>query len=159
MHHRQAVGKLKAECERSPSLKNTERSNEPGSQLAFDPKAASAPKWRHFEVCQVTNFEVNTTVLFVIIGLLPRLCFLQVLSDHLDPVLSFLNHIWTEQLPFSCFGPIQRSPALPDIQDLEGCCLQACLIAVVVRELSIRQTFFPLHDKRDDTCSKHFLED
>src|ERR1043165_8392759 len=111
MHHSQAVGKLQAERERSPSLKNAERSKEPGSQLSFDPKAVSAPKWRHFEVCQVTNFEVNTTVLFVIIGLMPRLCCLEVISDHLDPILSFLNHIWTEQLPFSCLGPIQRSLA------------------------------------------------
>src|SRR3954469_12038390 len=159
MHHVQTVGKLKAERERSPSLKNAERSNEPGSQLAFDPKAVSAPKWRHFEVCQVTYFEINTTVLLVIIGLLPRLCCLEMLSDHLDLVLSFLNHIWTEQLPFSCFGPIQRSPALPAIQDLEGGCLQTFLIAIVVRKLSIRQTIFPLHGKGDHTCSQHALKD
>src|SRR3954467_6945108 len=106
MHHSQDVWKLKAERERSPSLKNEERSNEPWSQLSFDPKAVSAPKWRHFEVCQITNFEVNTTVLLIIIGLLPRLCCLEVLSDHFDSVLSFLDDIWTEQLPFSCFGPI-----------------------------------------------------
>src|SRR3954469_20840760 len=153
MHHVQAIGKLKAERKRSPSLKNAERPNEPGNQLAFDPKAVSAPKWRHFEVCQVTNFEINTTVLLVMIGLLPRLCCLEVLSDHFDPILSFLGGIWTEQLPFSCFGPIQRSPALPAIQDLEGGCLQTCLIDVVVRKLSIRQTLFPLHDKGDHTCS------
>src|ERR1043165_1841905 len=158
MHHSQAVGKLKAERERSPSLKNAERSNEPGSQLAFDPKAVGATKCRHFEVCQVTNNEINTMVLFVIIGLLPRLCCLEVLSDQLDPVLSFLDHIWTEQLPFSCFGPIQRSPALPAIQDLEGGCLQTCLIAVVVRKLSIQQTLFPLHAKRDHTCPQHVLK-
>src|SRR3954466_3989792 len=159
MYHVQTVGKLKAERERSPSLKNAERSNEPGSQLALDPKAVSAPKWRHFEVCQITNFEVNTTVLFVIIGLLPRLCCLEVLSDHFDPVLRFLDGIWTEQLPFSCFGPIQRSPALPAIQDLEGGSLQTCLIVVVVRKLSIRQAFFPLHAKGDHTCSQHVLKD
>src|SRR3954466_12198540 len=158
MHHSQTVGKLKAERERSPSLKNAERSNEPGSQLAFDPKAVSAPKWRHFEVCQITNFEVNTTLLLVIIGLLPRLCCLEVLSDHFDPVLSFLDGIWTEQLPFSCFGPIQQSRALPAIQDLERSCLQTCLIAVVVRKLSVRQAFFPLHANGDHTCSQHVLE-
>src|SRR3954469_12841445 len=156
MHHSQAVEKLKAERESSPSLKNAERSNEPGSQLAFDPKAVSAPKWRHFEVCQVTNFEMNTTVLLVIIGLLPRLCCLEVLSDHFNPFLRFLNDIWTEQLPFSCFGPIQRSPALPSIQDLEGGCLQTCLIAVVVRKLSVRQTLFPLHATRNHTCPQGF---
>src|SRR3954467_7080565 len=105
MHHSQAVWKLKAECERSPSLKDAERTNEPGSQLAFDPKAVSAPKWGHFEVCQVTNFEVNTTVLFVIIGLLPRLSCLEVLPDHFDPVFCLLDHVWTEQLPLSCLRP------------------------------------------------------
>src|SRR3954467_9052877 len=158
MHHSQTVWKLEAERERYSSLKNTERTNEPGSQLAFDPKAVSAPKWRHFEVCIVTNFELNSTVLLVIIGLLPRLCCLEVLSDHFDPVLSFLNGIWTEQLPFSCFGPIQRSPALPAIQDLERSCLQTCLKAVVVRKLSVRQAFFPLHAKGDHTCSQHVLK-
>src|SRR4051812_39775109 len=158
MHHVQTVGKLKAERERSSSLKNAERTNEPGSQLSFDPKAVSSPKWRHFEVCQVTNFEINTTVLLIIIGLLPRLCCLEVLSDHIDPVLSFLEGIWTEQLPFSCFGPIQRSPTLPAIQDLERSCLQTCLIAVVVRKLSVRQAFFPFHAKGDHTCPQHVLK-
>src|SRR3954462_4786877 len=54
MHHSQAVWKLKAERERSSSLKNAKRTNEPGSRLAFDPKAVSDPKWIHFEVCEVT---------------------------------------------------------------------------------------------------------
>src|ERR1041384_4292937 len=45
MHHSQAVWELKSECERSPRLKNAERTNEPGSQLAFDPKAVSASQW------------------------------------------------------------------------------------------------------------------
>src|ERR1041384_627575 len=126
MHHSQAVWKLKAERERSLSLKDAERTNEPGSQLAFDPKAVSAPKWRHFEVCQVTNFEVNTTVLLVIIGLLPRLCFLEVLPDDLQLIFYLLDHVWTEQLPFSYLRPIQRCPALPSIQDLKGSCLQTC---------------------------------
>src|SRR3954469_25797725 len=45
MHHSQTVWELKAERERSSSLKNTKRTNEPGSQLAFDPKTVSAPKW------------------------------------------------------------------------------------------------------------------
>src|SRR3954468_17597424 len=45
MHHSQAMRKLEAERERSSSLKNTKRTNEPGSQLAFDPKTVSASKW------------------------------------------------------------------------------------------------------------------
>src|SRR3954465_2161362 len=45
MHHSQAIWKLEAERERSSSLKNMKRTNEPGSQLAFDPKTVSAPKW------------------------------------------------------------------------------------------------------------------
>src|ERR1043165_442776 len=108
MHHSQAVWKLKEERERSSSLKDAERTNEPGSQLAFGPKAVSAPKWRHFEVCKVTNFEVNTTVLFVIIGLLPRLCSLEMLPDDPDSFFCLLDHVWTEQLPLSCLGQIGR---------------------------------------------------
>src|SRR3954469_9921335 len=159
MHHGQAVGKLKAERERSPSLKNAERSNETGSQLDFDTKAVSAPQWRHFEVFPLTNLESYTMVPFVIIGLLPRLCCLEVLPDDLDLVFYLLDHIWTEKLPLACLGPVQNCPALPAIQDLKGCCLQTCLIVVVVRELSIGQAFFPLHAKRDDTRSKHVLKD
>src|ERR1044071_5663023 len=102
MHHSQAVWKLKAERERSPSLKNTERTNEPRSQLAFDPKAVSAPKWRHFEVCQVTNFEVNTTVLLVIIGLLPRLCCLEMLPDDPHLIFRLLDNVWTD----NCLSPV-----------------------------------------------------
>src|SRR3954464_11072660 len=159
MHHSQAIRELEAERERSPSLKDAERTNEPGSQLAFDPKAVSAPQWRHFDVCNVTNFEVNITVLLVIIGLLPRLCCLEMLPDDPDLVFCLLDHIWTEQLPLTCLGPVQRCPALPVIQDLKGSFLQTCLIAVVVRKLSIRQTLFPLNAKGDHTCSQHVLED
>src|ERR1041384_5746525 len=159
MHHSQAVWKLKAECERSSSLKDAERTNEPWSQLAFDPKAVSAPKWRHFEVCEVTNFEVNTTVLFVIVGLLPRLCSLEMLPDDPDLVFCLLDHVWTEQLPLAYLGPVQRCPAFEAIQNLKGSCLKACLKAVVVRKLRIWQTLFPLHAKGDHTCSQHVLED
>src|SRR4051794_23752934 len=139
MHHSQTVWKLEAERKRSPSLENAERTNEPGSQLAFDPKAVSAPKWRHFELSEVTNFEVNTTVLLVIIGLLPRLCCLEVLPDDPDLIFCLLDHVLTEQLPLSYLGPVQRCPELPAIQDLKGSCLQTCLIVVVVGKLSIRQ--------------------
>src|SRR3954465_12925742 len=45
MHHSQAIWKLEAERERSSILKNTKRTNESGSQLAFDPKTVSASKW------------------------------------------------------------------------------------------------------------------
>src|ERR1041384_301854 len=158
MHHSQPVWKLKTERKRPSSLKDAERTNEPWSQLAFDPKAMSAPKWRHFEVCHVTNFEVNTTVLLVIIGLLPRLCCLEMLPDDPHLIFCLLDHVWTEQLPLSCLGPVQRCPALSAIQDLKRSCLQTCLIAVVVGKLSIRQTLSPLHAKRDHTCPQHVLK-
>src|SRR3954465_6209024 len=150
---------LKAKRERSPSVKNAERANVSGSQLAFDPKAVSTPQQRHFEVCPLTNLESYTMVPFVIIGLLPRLCCLEVLPDDPHLVFCLRDHIWTEQLPLTCLGPVQRCPGLPSIQDLKGCCLQTCLIAVVVRELSIGQAFFPLHAKGYDTRSQHVLKD
>src|SRR4051812_24969489 len=130
MHHGQVVGKLKAKRERSPSLNNAERSNEPGSQLAFDTKAVSALQRRHFEVCPLTNLEIYTMVLFVIIGLLPRLRCLEMLPDDPHLIFCLLDHIWTEQLPLTCLGPAQRCPALAAIQDLKGSCLQTCLVAV-----------------------------
>src|SRR4051812_31328355 len=81
------------------------------------------------------------------------------LSDDPDLVFCLLDHIWTEQLPLACLGPVQRCPALAAIQDLKGSCLQTCLITVVVGKLSIRQTLFPLHAKGDHTCSQHLLKD
>src|SRR3954469_13758848 len=158
MHHRQTVKKLKEEGERSPSLKNTERPNKSGSKLAFDTKAVRTPQWRHFEVCPFTNLEIYTTVPFVIIGLLPRLCCLEELPDDPHLVFCLLDHIWTEQLPLTCLGPVQRCPSLPAIQDFKGCWLQTCMIVVVVRELGIWQALFPLHAKGDDTCSQHVVE-
>src|SRR4051812_30196923 len=110
-----------------------ERTNESGSQLAFDTKAMSSPEWRHLEVCPLTNLESNTTVPFVIIGLLPRLCCLEVLPDDPDLIFYLLDHICTEQLPLTCLGSVQRCPALPAIQDLKGGCLQTCLIDFVVK--------------------------
>src|ERR1043165_7649519 len=91
-------------------------------------------------------------------SLLPRLCSLEVLSDNIDPVFCLRDHIWTEKLPLTCLGPVQRCPALPAIQDLKGSCLHTCLVAVVVRKLSIRQALFPLHTKRDHKCPQHVLE-
>src|SRR3954467_13631392 len=126
MHHWQTVGKLKSERERSPSLKNMERAHKSRSKLAFDTKAVSTPQWRHFEVCPFTNFESYTMVPFVIIGLLPRLCCLLVLSDNLHSVLCLLDHIWTKPLPLTCLRPVQRCPALAAIQDLKRCFLQTC---------------------------------
>src|SRR3954469_1679310 len=78
-----------------------------------------------------------------------------------DPhlIFSLLDHIWTEKLPLTCLGPVQRCPALSAIQDLKGSCLKTCLKAVVVRKLRIRQTLFPLHAKRDHTCSQHVFKD
>src|ERR1041384_6730148 len=73
-------------------------------------------------------------------------------------IFCLLDHIWTKQLPLTCLGPVQRCPALPAIQDLKWGCLQTCLVAVVVRKLSIRQALFPLHTKRDHTCPQHVLE-
>src|SRR3954465_5759611 len=136
---------LKAKRERSPSVKNAERANVSGSQLAFDPKAVSTPQQRHFEVCPLTNLESHTTVIFVIIGLLPRLCCLEVLPDDPHFIFFLLDHVCTEQLPLTCLGPVQRCPALPAIQNLKGSCLQTCLKDVVVRKLSIWQALFPVH--------------
>src|SRR3954462_13603512 len=97
----------------------------------------SSPQRRHSEVCPFTNLESYTSVPFVIIGLLLRLCCLEALSDNLDPVFCLLDHIWTEQLPLTCLGPVERCPTLAAIQDIKGCCLQTCLVVFVVRELSI----------------------
>src|SRR3954469_23981803 len=91
--------------------------------MSFDTKAVSSPQRRHSKVCPFTNLESYTSVPFVIIGLLPRLCCLEGLSDNPDPVFCLMGHIWTEQLPLTCLGLVKRCPAL--------LCLKYALEAII----------------------------
>src|ERR1041385_3572347 len=102
LHHGQTLWKLEPKGKRSSSLKGAERSDKSWSELSLDAKAVSSPQWRHSQVRPITNLKRYTTVPFVIIGPLPRLCCLEVLSDYLDPVFCLLDHIWTKQLPLTC---------------------------------------------------------
>src|SRR3954464_7725306 len=95
MHHGHTLWELEPKGKRSSSLKDAERSDKSWSDLSFDAKTVSSPQWRHSQVCPITNLKLYTTVPFVIIGLLPRMCFLLVLSDNLHSVLCLLDHIWT----------------------------------------------------------------
>ena len=71
VHHRQTLWKLKPKGERSSSLKDTKGADKPRSKLAFDAKAMSSPQRRHSQICQVTDLECHTSMLLVIVSLLP----------------------------------------------------------------------------------------
>src|SRR5215216_4456992 len=73
-------------------------------------------------------------------------------------LLRLSHNVRAKQDPFSCTRPTNRSSAFAAIESLKWCHLQTFLEAVVVRELSIRKTFFPLHAKRDDASTKHILQ-
>jgi hypothetical protein len=73
------------------------------------------------------------------VALLPRLCNSQVLPNHTNLILGFLQNIGSKHLPFSSLTPKQWSLTPSTIQHLKWCHLKAFLIAVVIGELGVRQ--------------------
>ena len=59
---------------------------------------------------------------------------------------------------FTGFGPVERGTALPTIQNFKWGLARTCLETVVVGELSMWETIFPLHTERDDTSSEHVFK-
>jgi hypothetical protein len=86
-------------------------------------------------------------------ALLPRLYNSQFLPNHTDLFLDFLQNVGSKHLPFSGLTPKQWSLTPLTIQHLKQCHLQAFLIAVVIGELSVRQTLFPTSSILHDTSS------
>lgn len=95
------------------------------------------------QVHWISNFKRQFPSSFVHIALLSAMGHFQVLPDLSHILLSLLDQIWTKENPLANLGPHQRCHALPSIERLKGWHLKTCLIAVIVQELSIRQSSFP----------------
>jgi hypothetical protein len=71
------------------------------------------------------------------ITLLPRLHDSQVLPNHTNLLLSFLQYVGSKNLLFSYLTPKQWSSTPTTIQHLKQCHPQTLLITIVVGELGI----------------------
>jgi hypothetical protein len=124
-------------------LQNLEWSNEPRCELASDLETTQTSHRRHLEVHKIFQFKAQLSSPMIGVALLPRLRNSQVLSNHTNLLLGFLQNVGSKHLPFSSLTPKQRSSTPMTIQHLKRCHLQALLIVVVIGELSIRQTLIP----------------
>jgi hypothetical protein len=77
------------------------------------------------------------------VTLLPRLRNSQVLPNHTNLLLGFLQNVGSKHILFSSLTPKQWSLTPTTIQHLKQHHLQAFLIAIVIRELGIQQTLIP----------------
>jgi hypothetical protein len=91
-----------------------------------------------------SHFKRDVSPLGVSVALLPALSYLQILSDLGDILLSFNNGGGTGKGSLPHLGPHQRCLTLSVIKGFEGSHLQTGLVAVIVRELGIGQTLFPI---------------
>ena len=118
----------------------------------------SASQRSDTQISLFTRLISWTPVFPVIVALLAGLGRLEIIPDNANLLFSLLNNVWTNERPFPSFWPIQRGSALTSIEHFKGCHLQAGLIAVVIRELRIRERFFPLLAERNNTSSKHVFK-
>ena len=130
-----------------------------GGKLPFDTEATSAFHWRDAEVDMVSDFKSQVTVLAIIVTPLARLRGFEILTNDFAHFFGFCDQVVAKKLAFTCLGPIERSTTLSAIENFEWGLARTCLEAVVVGELGIWKTIFPLHTERNDTSSEHIFKD
>src|SRR3954468_8793148 len=149
---------LKSISNLSSSSTNFERTDVSRSQLSFDTKTVCAFHGSDTKVNEITRGIHHVRVLPVIIALLATLSNLQIFKNDMHLLLRLSYNVRAKPNSFSCTRPTNRSSAFAAIESLKWCHLQTFLEAVVVREFSIRNTFFPLHAERDDASTEHVLQ-
>jgi hypothetical protein len=92
----------------------------------------------------LSHFKRDVSLLGVSIALLSALSYLQILSDPGDILLSFNNGGGTEKSSLPHLGQHQRCPTLSAVEGFKGSHLQTGVVAIVIRELGIGQTLFPI---------------
>ena len=135
-----------------------ERTHVSRGKLPFDTEATMTFHWRDVEVDMVSDFKSHITVLVIIIVLLARLRGLEILMNDFAHFFSFCDQVVAKKLAFTCLGAIERSTALSAIENFEWGLARTRLEAVVVGELGIWQTIFPLHTERADTSREHIFK-
>src|SRR3954470_12968130 len=149
---------LKSISNFSSSSTNFKRTDVSRSQLSFDTKTVCAFHGSDTKVNEITRDINHVCVLSVIIALLVTLSNLQIFKNDMHLLLRLGYNVGAKPNSFSCTRPTNRSSALATIESLKWCHLQTFLEAVVVREFSIRKTYFPFHAKRDDASTEHVLQ-
>src|SRR3954468_7075841 len=142
----------------SSSSTNFEWTDVSRSQLSFDTKTVYAFHGSDTKVNEITRDILHVRVISVIIALLATMSNLQIFKNDVHILLRLSYNVRAKPYSFSCTRPTNRSSAFAAIEILKWCHLQTFLEAVVVREFSIRKTFFPLHAKRDDASTEHILQ-
>jgi hypothetical protein len=124
-------------------FQSLEWSNEPRCKLASDLEMMQTSQRRHLEVHKISHFKTQLSSPMIGVALLPRLRNSQILPNHTDLLLGFLQNVGSKHLLFSSLTLKQWSSTPTTIQHLKQCHLQALLIAVVIGELGIWQTLIP----------------
>jgi hypothetical protein len=132
MHVRQLRRQLQLVSYFTSLLQNLEWSNEPRCELASDLETMQTSHRRHLEVHKISHFKAQISSPMIDVALLSQLCNSQVLPNHTDLLLDFLQNIGPKHLLFSSLTPKQWSSTPMTIQHLKWCHLQAFLIAVVI---------------------------
>ena len=135
-----------------------ERTHVSRGKLPFDTKVLTAFHWRDAEIDMVSDLEIQVTVLAIIVTLLARLRGFEILTNDFAHFFGFCDQVVAKKLAFTCLGPIERSTTLFAIENFEWGLARTRLEAVVVGELGIWKTIFPLHTERNDTCPEHIFK-
>lgn len=159
VHVREVGQKLKLIGEVASFANDLERTHVSRGKLPFDTEAANAFDWRDAEIDMVSDFKSQVTVLAIIVTLLARLRGVEILTNDFAHFFGFYDQVVAKKLAFTCLRPIERSTTLSAIENFEWGLARTRLEAVVVGELSIWKTIFPLHTERDDTSPEHIFKD
>jgi hypothetical protein len=104
-----------------------------------------APHRSYTEIGLITRLIDHIPVLAVIVAFLPRLCYLQVISNDSHCFFSLFDYIRAKDFPFTGFRLVERCSVSATIESFKRCHAQTGLITVVVGELSKWKAFFPFH--------------
>jgi hypothetical protein len=137
MHVRQLRRQIQLVSHFTSLLQNREWSNDPRCELASDLERTQTSHRRHLRVHKISHFKAQLSSPMTGLALLPRLRNSQVLPNHTNFLLGFMQNVGSKHLSFSSPTPKQQSLTPTTIQHLKRCHLEAFLIAVVIGELGI----------------------
>jgi hypothetical protein len=131
MHIRQLRQQLQMVSYFTSLLQNLEWSNEPRCELASDLKMTQTSHMRHLEVDKISHFKAQLSSPTINVTLLPPLRISQVLPNHTNLLLDFLQNVGPKHLPFSSLTPNTTefdtydhttSQMVPSSRFLDRCC-------------------------------------
>jgi hypothetical protein len=109
MHVRQLRRQLQLVCYFTSLFQNLESSNEPRCELASNLETMQTPHRRPLEAHKISHLKAQLSSPMIGVAVLPRLCNSQVLPNHSNLLLGFLQNVGSKHLPFSSLTPKQQS--------------------------------------------------